>query len=43
LKLTERSARNSENEIEFTVDDPSAYEAAFTVRVDQLIVADGSR
>ena len=44
LKLTERFRRVNfgKLEIEFTVDDPKAYTRPFTVRVDQLIVADGS-
>ena len=44
LRLTERFRRVNfgQLEIDFTVDDPKAYTRPFTVRADQLIVADGS-
>jgi hypothetical protein len=44
MKVTERFRRGSfgQLDIEFTVDDPKAYTKAFTVRVVQRIVPDGS-
>jgi hypothetical protein len=43
LRLTERFRRvNFGNlEIDVTIDDPKAYTKPFTVRVEQVIVADG--